>query len=216
MRKISTRMITINGIIISIFLLFCLVPSLGYIPVGPVQLTLMHILFLIGMYTLSVTVNLNLVVSGFIYGLVFGLTSLIKELIYPDVVAFIFLNPLFSVVPRILMGLCVGLIAYGFMKISNKIEKKIYQDETVKLTWFQKHYLKSFNIITAFATSTLNTFFVLTFMYFIGPLIYTSPDQHTFFHAFTWIILATNYIPETVLAILIFPPIAYALKKIYS
>ncbi|WP_238335960.1 hypothetical protein [Spiroplasma citri] len=45
MKKVTTRMITINSIIIAIFLLFALVPSLGYITVGPVSLTLMHIFF---------------------------------------------------------------------------------------------------------------------------------------------------------------------------
>ncbi|AOX44155.1 hypothetical protein S100390_v1c08190 [Spiroplasma sp. NBRC 100390] len=215
MKKITTRMITINSIIIAIFLLFALVPSLGYIAVGPVNLTLMHILFLIGMYALYVTMNLNLIWSGLIYGLVFGLSSLVQTFISPGITAFIFINPLFSVVPRVLMGLCVGLLAYFLTKISDKIEAKIYANQVTELTWYQRHYLKIYNVIIAFTTATLNTIFVLVFMYFIGPLIYTNPDQQAIFKTFTWLILATNYLPEMALAVAIFPPVAYALRKLY-
>ncbi|WHQ37425.1 ECF transporter S component [Spiroplasma sp. SV19] len=215
MKKITTRMITINSIIIAIFLLFALVPQLGYIAVGPVNLTLMHILFLIGMYALYVTMNLNLIWAGLIYGLVFGLSSLVQTLISPGITSFIFINPLFSVVPRVLMGLCVGLLAYFLTKTSDKIEAKIYTNQLTTLTWYQRHYLKIYNVIIAFTTATLNTIFVLVFMYFIGPLIYTNPDQQVIFRAFTWLILATNYLPEMALAVAIFPPIAYALRKIY-
>ncbi|WP_338964006.1 MULTISPECIES: ECF transporter S component [unclassified Spiroplasma] len=215
MKKITTRMITINSIIIAIFLLFALVPSLGYIAVGPVNLTLMHILFLIGMYALYVTMNLNLIWAGLIYGLVFGLSSLVQTLISPGITSFIFINPLFSVVPRVLMGLCVGVLAYFLTKISDNIETKIYANQITELTWYQRHYLKIYNVIIAFTTATLNTIFVLVFMYFIGPLIYTNPDQQAIFRTFTWLILATNYLPEMALAVAIFPPVAYALRKLY-
>ncbi|KAF0850314.1 MAG: ECF transporter S component [Spiroplasma poulsonii] len=215
MKKITTRMITINSIIIAIFLLFVLVPSLGYIAVGPVNLTLMHILFLIGMYALYVTMNLNLIWAGLIYGLVFGLSSLVQTLISPGITSFIFINPLFSVVPRVLMGLCVGVLAYFLTKISDNIETKIYANQITELTWYQRHYLKIYNVIIAFTTATLNTIFVLVFMYFIGPLIYTNPDQQAIFRTFTWLILATNYLPEMALAVAIFPPVAYALRKRY-
>ncbi|MBW3057747.1 MAG: ECF transporter S component [Spiroplasma poulsonii] len=208
-------MITINSIIIAIFLLFVLVPSLGYIAVGPVNLTLMHILFLIGMYALYVTMNLNLIWAGLIYGLVFGLSSLVQTLISPGITSFIFINPLFSVVPRVLMGLCVGVLAYFLTKISDNIETKIYENQITELTWYQRHYLKIYNVIIAFTTATLNTIFVLVFMYFIGPLIYTNPDQQAIFRTFTWLILATNYLPEMALAVAIFPPVAYALRKRY-
>ncbi|WP_425379689.1 ECF transporter S component [Spiroplasma endosymbiont of Stenodema calcarata] len=215
MRNITTKMITINSIIIAIFLLFALVPWLGYITIGPVALTLMHILFLIGMYALYVTMNLNLIWGGLIYGLVFGLSSLIQTLISPGITSFIFINTVFSVVPRVLMGLCVGVLAYFLTKISNKIETKIYTNQVIKLTWYQQHYLKICNMIIAFTAATLNTIFVLVFMYFIGPLIYTNPDQQNIFRMFTWLILATNYLPEMTLAVAIFPSVAYALRKLY-
>ena len=150
-----------------------------------------------------------------IFLLIFGLSSLIQTFISPGITSFIFLNPLFSVVPRVLMGLCVGVLAYFLTKVSVKIETKIYANKITELTWYQRHYLKIYNIIIAFTAATLNTIFGLEFMYFIGPLIYTKPDQQAFFQAFTWIILATNYLPEMLLAVAIFPPVAYALKKLY-
>lgn len=145
----------------------------------------------------------------------FGLSSLVQTLISPGITSFIFINPLFSVVPRVLMGLCVGVLAYFLTKISDKIETKIYANQITELTWYQRHYLKIYNVIIDFTTATLNTIFVLVFMYFIGPLIYTNPDQQSIFRTFTWLILVTNYLLEMALAVGIFPPVVYALQKLY-
>ncbi len=173
-------MITIN-IIIAIFLLFALVPSLAYIAIGSVSLALIHILFLMGVYALYITMNFNLIWAGLIYGLIFGLSSLIKTLISLCPTSFIFINQLFYVVPRVLMGLCVGILAYFLTKNSVKIETKIYTNQITKLTWYRRYYLKIYNIIIAFTSAALNAIFVLFFMYFIGPLIFINPDQQRFF-----------------------------------
>ncbi|AGM26354.1 hypothetical protein SSYRP_v1c07640 [Spiroplasma syrphidicola EA-1] len=215
MRKLTTRVITINSILIAIFLLFTFVPQLGYIMIGPVALTLVHILFLIGMYALFLTAGVNLIISGTIYGLIFGLSSLIKILVFPDITAFIFVNPLFSVVPRLLMGIIVGTLAHLLNYSAVKREQKALNNQLAKVTWLTRYSYKVYDVIVAATATILNTFFVLSFMYFLGPLIYTNPDQQSFFKAFTWIILATNFLPEWLLAILIYPPVAYALRKLY-
>ena len=55
------------------------------------------------------------VVGGFI-GLIFGLFSIYQALTNPTPVSFVFLNPLVSVIPRILIGI-VSYYVYNALKI---------------------------------------------------------------------------------------------------
>ncbi|MGL5268159.1 MAG: ECF transporter S component [Spiroplasma sp.] len=193
--KINIRHITINSILVSIFLLFALIPWLGYIPIGIFKITLMPALFLISLEILNLTTQINLIICGILYGFLFGLTSLIQAAIYPSVTSFIFINPLFSIVPRILMGTVTGAIAFIIRDIKiNNFAKKVF---------------------LAFIVTTFNTLFVLIFVYKLGPIIYQNLNLETIFKFFSWIILITNYLPELILTALIYPVIALSLKRIY-
>lgn len=192
--KISIHTLTINSFLVSIFLLFTLVPWIGYLPLGVFKITLMPILFLISLEILHLTTNTNLIICGILYGCFFGVSSLIQSALYPSATAFIFVNPLFSIVPRILMGISVGAIAFSLKNITtNSMLKKL---------------------ILCFATVTCNTLFVFLFVYFLGPVIY--PDQNeAIFSIFSWIILVTNYLPELLLTAFIYPPVALAVKRMH-
>lgn len=192
--KTSIYNLTINSLLLSLFLLFTLVPWLGFLPFGVFKITLMPILFLISIEILNLTTKTNLIICGLLYGLLFGLSSLIQSVLYPSATAFLFVNPLFSIVPRILMGAATGLIAFSIQKInSNSITKKIF---------------------LAFIATTFNTLFVFLFVYNLGPIIYLNQNQEIF-KLFSWMILVTNYLPELILTSLIYPPVALALKRIY-
>lgn len=192
--KTSIYNLTINSLLLSLFLLFTLVPWLGFLPFGVFKITLMPILFLISIEILNLTTKTNLIICGLLYGLLFGLSSLIQSVLYPSATAFLFVNPLFSIVPRMLMGAATGLIAFSIQKInSNSISKKIF---------------------LAFIATTFNTLFVFLFVYNLGPIIYLNQNQEIF-KLFSWMILVTNYLPELILTSLIYPPVALALKRIY-
>lgn len=192
--KTSIYNLTINSLLLSLFLLFTLVPWLGFLPFGVFKITLMPILFLISIEILNLTTKTNLIICGLLYGLLFGLSSLIQSVLYPSATAFLFVNPLFSIVPRILMGAATGLIAFSIQKInSNSISKKVF---------------------LAFIATTFNTLFVFLFVYNLGPIIYLNQNQEIF-KLFSWMILVTNYLPELILTSLIYPPVALALKRIY-
>lgn len=193
--KTNIYNITINSILISIFLLFALIPWLGYIPLGVFKITLMPILFLISLEVLNLTININLIIAGILYGFLFGLTSLIQSAIYPSATAFIFINPLFSIMPRMLMGIVTGLTALLIQNIK-----------------FNNYFKK---IFLAFIATTFNTLFVLLFVSQLGPIIYKSLNLETIFQFFSWMILLTNYLPELILTALVYPPIALSLKQIY-
>lgn len=96
--RLNVRRIAVVGILSAMSiglnftpLAFVLIPGL------PVQITLMHVPVIIG------AILEGPMVGAFV-GLIFGLFSLYTAVITPLPIAFAFLNPLVSVVPRILIG----------------------------------------------------------------------------------------------------------------
>ncbi|NLM76133.1 MAG: ECF transporter S component, partial [Clostridiaceae bacterium] len=96
--RLSTRKIAIAGIMSAFSILLSLIPSLGYIvvPLTPITITTMHIPVIIA------AILEGPVVGGFV-GLIFGLSSMYTAAtIFAGLpTAFVFLNPLVSVFPRI-------------------------------------------------------------------------------------------------------------------
>lgn len=97
MRNSRTFEITTISILVALTVVFASIPQLGYIYVGPVALTTMHIPVLIGG-----------VVGGrkaaYSLALVFGLSSMLNAMFNPLLLNAYFQNPLVSVLPRVLWG----------------------------------------------------------------------------------------------------------------
>ena len=93
----KTRKIAIAGIMGALCIVMALTP-IGYIPIGPTKATIIHI-------PVIVAAILEGPLVGAIVGLIFGLSSILNALLFPTVTSYVFLNPLVSVVPRILVGL---------------------------------------------------------------------------------------------------------------
>jgi len=97
MRNKRTFEITTISVLVALTVTFASIPQLGYIYVGPVALTTMHIPVLIGgvfggrkaAYTLA---------------FIFGLSSMINAMFNPLLLNEYFQNPLVSVLPRVLWG----------------------------------------------------------------------------------------------------------------
>lgn len=98
--KFDTILITKIATVVAIILLLGLTP-IGYINIGALQITTVHIVVIIVALVLGMR-------EGLIAGLTFGITSIIAGLMTPGIFTPIFLNPLVSIVPRILLP----LIAY--------------------------------------------------------------------------------------------------------
>jgi len=105
--RLNVRRIAVVGVLSAMSiglnftpLAFMLIPGLQ------VQITLMHVPVIIG------AILEGPMVGAFI-GLVFGLFSLYTAAVTPLPIAFAFLNPLVSVVPRIL----IGIVAYYVYKL---------------------------------------------------------------------------------------------------
>ena len=111
-KVLDVRRLTIIGILGAITAILGSTP-IGFIPIGPTRATIMHIPVIIG------AIMEGPIVGGFV-GLIFGLFSIFQAVTAPTPVSFAFINPLVSVLPRILIGV-ISYYAYkGLNTIGNK------------------------------------------------------------------------------------------------
>lgn len=109
---LTTRRMAVIGVLAGISMILGLTP-LGFIPIGPTRATIMHIPVIIGAI-------LEGPIVGAIVGLIFGLFSIFQAVTNPTPIFFVFLNPLVSVLPRILIGVVSFYVYQGFAKIGKK------------------------------------------------------------------------------------------------
>lgn len=112
----STRQIASIGIFSAIVMMLSLTP-LGFIPVGGIVATTLHIPVIIASIYYGYT-------EGAIVGLVFGLFSMIRAATAPTILSFISINPLCSVLPRVLIGLLTAFIYKNLSKLNKENVKK--------------------------------------------------------------------------------------------
>lgn len=118
--KLSVRQITIAGVLGAISIVLGMTP-LGFIPVGMTNATTMHLPVILG------GIVEGPVVGGLV-GLIFGLSSLFNAMRNPTPLSFVFLNPLISVLPRVL----IGVLAH-YLYNSLKDKKPIIIDGLFKI-----------------------------------------------------------------------------------
>ncbi|EOD01122.1 ECF transporter S component [Caldisalinibacter kiritimatiensis] len=111
-KRFSVRKLAIVGVLGSISAVLGLTP-LGFIPVGPTRATIMHIPVIMGAI-------LEGPIVGALVGLIFGLFSIFQAISNPTPVSFVFLNPLVSVLPRILIGITSYYSYILFKKLGRK------------------------------------------------------------------------------------------------
>lgn len=113
-RRLNVRKMTIIGVLSAISIMMSMLPFIGYIPIGPIKATIMHIPVIIGAIIEGPVV-------GAIIGLIFGLTSLWNAITQPVLLSPLFYNPLVSVLPRILIGIVAYYVYQGVYKVSKKV-----------------------------------------------------------------------------------------------
>lgn len=115
MKSKKTQYITFMAMFLAIEIILVVTP-LGYMPIGPLNATTMHIPVIIAGIVISKEAGAQL-------GFVFGLTSLIKATLQPTITSFCFSpfvtiggisgnwkSVLIAFIPRILLGYLAGLI----------------------------------------------------------------------------------------------------------
>lgn len=189
-QKNHTYRMVLLGMLASIIIIQTTIPFLGYIPIGPLSLTIIQVTVIIAAIVLGLK-------EGAIVGGIWGIITFIRAFIAPTsvIAPIVFTNPLVSVMPRILIGV---VAAYVFHKLlSGKL------NETVRMS------------IAGVLGSLTNTVLVLGLIY----LLYGEPyanvmkiDMDQVLPALLTIV-ATNGITEAILAGVLTPIIAKPLMR---
>ena len=118
MNNKKTKKLTLLALFIAIEAVMVMVPFLGFIPIGPLRATLLHVPVIIAAIVLGTK-------QGCLIGLVFGLSSLLMNTMQPTVTSFVFspfisgsvLSAVIAIVPRVMIGFVSGSV---YQLIKNK------------------------------------------------------------------------------------------------
>lgn len=192
-RRQQIRRSTIRSIFIAIIILQDFVPFLGNIPLGPLSITTLHVTVIVAAVVLGP-------VDGAIIGGTWGLLTWVRAFVAPSspIAPLVMVNPLVSVVPRILIGVVAG---YLYRWISRGTRRK-----------------KLAMTIAGIAGSLTNTVLVLGFIY----LFYRTPAVAQAYgvnvdHLLPALeaIMATNGTAELIFAAIAVPLIAYPVSEVH-
>ena len=171
-KKVDVRKMSIIAVLSAISIMLSMTP-LGFIPIGPTNATIMHIPVIIGAIVEGPIVGISV-------GFIFGATSLLRALTMPTITSFAFINPLVSVLPRVI----IGIAAYYVYKLAVKLTKNVFVSG-----W-----------ITGVIGSLVNTVGVLGMVYVLYGAKYAQALGESASAAKTLILtlIATNGIPEAI------------------
>lgn len=190
MRKKKSYRTAILGILMAIIFVQSMVPMLGFIPTGFVNITIIHVTVIVAAIVLGPT-------DGAIVGLVWGIGTILRALTSPTSIidTTVFTNPVVAILPRVLVGLIAGWIYLWFKKSG-------------------KHRLLGMGIASA-AGSITNTVLVLALMrlMYASVLSKAYAAQTSALNAILLAIVGTNGVAELIAAIIIAPAIATAILK---
>ncbi|WP_278902340.1 ECF transporter S component [Dolosigranulum pigrum] len=190
-QTINTKRLTMMAIATAILLIQNFVPFLGNLPLPPLNPTIIHITVIVFTFLLGTR-------DGMIIGAIWGIIRMIHAFAMPasPLDPLIWTNPMIAVLPRLLIGLTVGVT---------------YQ-------WLQKRWPSTHSLrISAFLGSLTNTVFVMLFIYvfFTEDIAYLMNIQMDNIVYGLLAIVVTSGIPEAIIAAIIAPIVVKPLKKIY-
>jgi uncharacterized membrane protein len=185
-KKLGTRQLTIVGMLSAISVVLGLT-GYGFIPLPFAKATIMHIPVIIGAIIEGPMV-------GVLIGLIFGIFSILQNIMAPNILSFALINPLVSVLPRIL----IGVTSYYFYNLFKS------KKEGIRI------------IVATVIGSLTNTFGVLTMIYVLYAAKYAQLKGISASAAAKTIygIALINGIPEALIAVTIAVPVILAVKKI--
>ncbi|MFC0476050.1 ECF transporter S component [Robertmurraya beringensis] len=189
-KKNKTFRMVLLGMLSAIIIIQTSIPFLGYIPMGPLSLTIIQVTVITAAIVLGTK-------EGAIIGGIWGIITFIRAFVAPTsvIAPIVFTNPLVSVLPRILIGV---VAAYVFHRLlSGKL------NETVRMS------------VAGVLGSLTNTVLVLGFIY----LFYGEPyanflklDMEQLLPALLTIV-ATNGMTEAILSGVLTPIISKPLLR---
>lgn len=189
----------------AIIIIMAFTPYLGYIPLGFMNATIIHIPVILGALYLGPK-------KGAILGGVFGMTSLLNNTLNPNLTSFVF-SPFYNVgeihgglrsliicfIPRILIGI-VAYYVYHFINMASKSKNT----HVISLA------------IAGIAGSFTNTLLVMNGIYFLFGTSYSDARNIAADSLYKVIltVIATNGIPEAIVAGILVAAIGKIILKI--
>lgn len=183
-RKQLSQLTTL-AFLIAMIVLMTFTPNFGYIQTGIFSITTIHIPVLIGSIALGP-------LGGLVLGTTWGITSYLYALSLGTLEAAIFLNPLVSIAPRILVGLSVSYLSLVTRNIKLK---DVYK----------------YSFLAASGT-LINTILVLSSIFTFESAGLISFNQAV--STILTIIISSNALLELFAAIVLVPAVIVALKKV--
>lgn len=186
-RKVNVRKMAVISVLSAISIVLSMIPFVGYIPLGPVKATIMHVPVIVGAVVEGPVV-------GAAVGLIFGLTSMFKAFTEPTITSFCFMNPVIAVIPRIL----IGVVAYYVYALVLKISKKIYVS----------------GFVAGILGSLTNTIGVMGLIYVLyGERYMAAIGQSGSALKYVVAVAVTNGVPEAIVAGLLVAAVAVAVIR---
>lgn len=204
-KKLDVRKMTVIGMLSAISIIMSMTP-IGYVPINPVaNLTIMHIPVIIGAIVEGP-------LAGAFIGFIFGATSLIRAITGPTVTNFIFMNPLVSILPRMLIGIASY---YTYIFVSKRFNKLLESKP-------KGNKLKTIPAaITGVVGTLVNTGGVLGMTYilyaqrFAEAFISANPNANVYSPAYIIFgIVGGNAVAEAILAAIIVGSVVTVLKTV--
>ena len=161
-------------------------PYLGYITVGIIEITTLHMVVIFGATVLGAK-------FGAILGGVWGLTCIVRAFQFGIIP---FQNPMVSLVPRIIVGLVAGLVFWGLSK--TKCKKPIALG------------------ISALVGTLTNTVLVLSFLQIFGGFEVLFGEAAKTLDVIIGTLISTNGLIELIGAVIVVPSLYMATQKYFK
>lgn len=196
------KQLVFDALFLALIFVFSYTPYLGYITVGPLSFTTIHILVLIGAILFGYK-------RGALYGLFFGISSLVVALQYPGTLNYFSLNPFISILPRVLFGLISGAI---FDLLRKTVSKKVFITLIFPLSGIFT-LLHTILFFVAFYIFGVKDVFGITTALGLGSLVETLNGTYGGLMAFIGAYMSIGCVCEILGAALIVPSVYLAVNK---
>lgn len=178
-RKVDTKKLARAGILSALIVVMTVVPYTGYIYYGLIEITTLHIVVAVGAVMLGWR-------YGGVLGFVWGATCVLRALTNPMWAPFI--NPLVSLVPRVIVGIVAGLVADGLRRLQCRA------------------YVVG--AVSAAAATLTNTVLVLSALKLFSTVLTGAPLLGTIYGT----LIGVNGVIELVAAVVITPSVLSAIQ----
>lgn len=192
MNNQKTKSIVYNALLIAIVVILAVVPNLGFIQVGGMAITIVHIPVIIAAILFGYK-------SALLMGFAFGISSLLVAATRGAAFDILYVNPLVSVVPRVLFAIATVAI-YNFTKT-------LIKDDIINVG------------ISAFLSSLVHSILVISALYLSVSLGFADEFLSMIsggFWAFIFAMIGLQVLGEAVLATIVTVPVVKALRKVIN